>query len=164
MKKLYLLRHAKSSWKDSTLHDLDRPLNKRGLRNAPQMGQRLAAKNTVVDRLISSPALRALTTARLIAAEIGFDQQRIAIENALYFQGSLQMLNVIRAQDETVDSVMLVSHNPDLTALLNTLCGFQTQNMPTAAIAEIEIHVPWQNAGNDAHRVLSYDFPKNSTE
>ncbi|MCK5293309.1 MAG: histidine phosphatase family protein, partial [Arcobacteraceae bacterium] len=80
-KKLYIIRHAKSSWKDFTLDDFDRPLNKRGRLNAPFMGKILKGKNIIPDIILSSPALRAKTTAKIIANEIGFSKSIIYDEN-----------------------------------------------------------------------------------
>ena len=98
-KTLYLVRHAKSSWKDSSLDDRDRPLNKRGRRTAPDMGQRLAAQGHHPELMISSPANRAHSTAKIIAAEIGYDPSLIHIEEALYFSGVFSMCEVVEALD-----------------------------------------------------------------
>lgn len=159
-KMLYLVRHAKSSWDDMSLDDRDRPLSKRGLRNAPKMGRRLSKRGIALDRMIVSPALRAQTTARLIAAEIGFDQENIDTDDTLYFNGSTIIANLIRDQDESVRQLMLVGHNPDTTSLFNMLCGFQVANMPTCAIASIKITMPWSELSATSSDVHHYDYPK----
>ncbi len=76
---LTLVRHAKSSWNDANLSDFERPLNSRGLKNAPEMGKRLADENYLVDSIISSPAVRAITTAEFIASEIEFNIQKLIV-------------------------------------------------------------------------------------
>jgi len=88
MKTLYLVRHAKSSWNDQSLSDQQRPLNKRGHISALDMGERLKLRNVNVELIISSPALRALTTARYLADAIGYDQQNIQLESQMYFPAS----------------------------------------------------------------------------
>ena len=77
MLQLTLIRHAKSSWKDTTLKDFERPLNKRGRHNAPLMGRVIQDSGLSFDRMVSSPAERAITTARLIAAQLGYPEQQI---------------------------------------------------------------------------------------
>ncbi len=160
MKTLYLLRHAKSSWKDSTLADRDRPLNKRGLRNAPEMGQRLRRKCVQLDRIISSPALRALTTARLIAAEIGFLPEQIEQNDALYFTSFMAMLEVIRQTPEHINRLMLVGHNPDMTSLLHLLAPCDIEDMPTCAIATLQFEVDWLDLKPKQTTLVDYDYSK----
>ena len=160
MKTLYLARHAKSSWKDRDLDDIDRPLNKRGRRNAPDMAHRLQARNAKVDRVISSPALRALTTARSLVGGMDFDPKRIATDDRLYFRGIHAQLDIIREQPVTVDALMIAGHNPDTTSLLNFLCGYQTENVPTCAVATIRFDCNWNEIMGKDGVLVDYDFPK----
>lgn len=161
MKKLYLVRHAKSSWNDSSLSDLQRPLNSRGLKNAPEMGQRLNASNTNIELIISSPANRAFTTASLLASAIGYDVDNIQKHDGIYFNGQSSMLQIIQKTEPGIQSLMLVGHNPDMTYLLNSLCGYQVNNMPTCAIATIQFDHDWSQVTYDSGNLLDYDFPKN---
>ncbi|MDJ0832511.1 MAG: phosphohistidine phosphatase SixA [Gammaproteobacteria bacterium] len=162
MKTLYLVRHAKSSWDDITLADSDRPLNKRGLNNAPDMGQRLARKGIQLDQIISSPALRALTTAQLIAQQIDYDPQAIEHNQRLYFEGIPAMMDIIHRLERGQTSVMIVGHNPDITRLLNRLCGFQVSDMPTCAIATIGFSLDndWLDVAFGSGKLIDYDYPK----
>jgi len=160
LKHLYLVRHAKSSWKDACLSDIDRPLNKRGLRNAPQMAERLALLNTEIDLIMTSPACRALSTAEFLAKGIGYQSNCIEQVNRLYFNGSSAMLNLIQFTDPAVQSLMLVGHNPDMTSLLNQLCGYQTDNMPTCAIASIQFEKQWPAICQNDGILSYYDYPK----
>ena len=162
MNKLYLVRHAKSSWEDDSLSDSQRPLNKRGQKNVLEMGRRLAASGLKPDLIIASPAVRALTTARQLASAIGYDQAAIVQNRQLYFEGKSAMLKLIQQTAPGVKSLMLVGHNPDMTSLLNSLCGFQVVNMPTCAIASIQFKQDWAEVSYERGFLFDYDFPKNT--
>lgn len=162
-KTLYLVRHAKSSWSDAALTDQQRPLNKRGRRSAPDMGRRLAEENHRPDLVISSPANRAFSTARIISNEIHYDEAEIIFDERLYFSGTGSMLDLLEEQDDRHESVMIVGHNPAMTSLMNTLCDTPVDNMPTCAIAVIGCDTESWSELRAADRVLlAYDFPKGS--
>ena len=99
MKRLILVRHAKSSWKDTSLADRDRPLNNRGNRDAPEMGRRIAAAGIRPSLIVSSPAVRAWTTAKVIAKELGYPREFLQRDDALYLASVDEILDVIAAQD-----------------------------------------------------------------
>lgn len=160
MKTLYLVRHAKSSWKDQSLSDQQRPLNKRGHSSALDMGARLKRRAIAVELIISSPALRALTTARYLADAIEYDQQEILIEQQMYFRGIQCMLDLVHACDPDISTLMLVGHNPDMTEFFNFLCGHQTSNMSTCAIATIEFEDDWKKIKQGCGTLLDFDYPK----
>ena len=160
MKTLYLVRHAKSSWKDSSLPDEQRPLNKRGKRNAPAMGEYLAGRCARVERLVASPARRALMTARFSAAALDYDLDAIVQQPQLYFSGISGMLDVVHATNDEVRSLMLVGHNPDMTSFVNNLCGYQTDNMPTCAVATIEFDGEWSDVLPGRGRLVDYKIPR----
>jgi len=121
MKTLFLVRHAKSSRDDPSLPDRERPLDDRGKRDAPKMGKRLAKRDAKLDLLVSSPALRALTTAKLIADEMGYKRNDIVVDDRLYASSPDDLLAVIRALDNKLGRVMLVGHNPEFTDLAHRL-------------------------------------------
>jgi phosphohistidine phosphatase len=160
MKTVYLVRHAKSSWSDPGLTDQLRPLNERGLDNAPEMGRRLASRDILPNLIISSPAKRAITTASLLATEIGYPVDDILMNDQLYFDGAKAILNIIHQTKAENESLMLVAHNPDMTSLLNKLCGYQVDNMKTCAVAEIEFDLPWSGIQFNSGRLIEYDYPK----
>ena len=160
MKTLYLVRHAKSSWKDSTLSDLQRPLNKRGLKNAPEMGRRLKESDVSPDQIICSPANRAFTTAKFLAQAINFDEKYIIQDDRLYFEGVSSMMRIIQKSKSNYKTLMLVGHNPDMTSLLNKLCGYQTVNMPTCAIATIQFDHSWGEVIDHSGTLIEFDYPK----
>lgn len=160
-KTLYLVRHAKSSWDDPSLDDRQRPLNKRGQRNAPDMGGRLKSQGFLPEHIISSPANRAHTTARIIAGELGIDPGAVEIEDDLYFKGVRGMLKTIERADDRYASLMLVGHNPTMTELLNRLSGAGIYNMPTCAIAIIGFPMDsWGLVQSIDGELVGYDYPK----
>ena len=161
MKKLFIVRHAKSSWDYPELSDFDRPLNKRGKKNAPEMGQRLANKNVKPDALITSPAKRAAATARRIAEAISFPLKDIIKEPQLYHGSTRNMINVLQGVDDKIESLMIFGHNPGLTDLTNYLSGSDIYNIPTCGIAEVDFNVAfWADLEGNAGTLVSFDYPK----
>jgi phosphohistidine phosphatase len=164
MKQLILLRHAKSSWKDSSLNDHDRPLNKRGKKAAPLMGQRLAAKDKLPQLIISSTAKRALETAKHIARQINYPLADIKTMKSIYHASSMELIEIITHCNDKVDCLMLVGHNPTITQLSNQLlqASHQFNNIPTAGMLSININIEhWQAFSPDAQtELLDYDYPK----
>ena len=162
MKTLTLVRHAKSSWKDSSLADRDRPLNKRGKRDAPDMGRRIAAAGIRPSLIVSSPAVRAWTTAKVIAGEIGYPREFLQRDNALYLASVDSILDVIASQDNGFNSLMLVGHNPGFTDFANYLVPGLTNNVPTAGVICVELDSDdWSLYDKPDTKLLLYDFPKN---
>ncbi len=163
MKDLILVRHAKSSWKDPTLRDHERPLNKRGKRDAPEMGERLARRGYEPDLMVSSSAVRALKTARTIAGKLAYSRQSIAVEDRLYHAGVAELLQVIRGVDDSVDSLMLFGHNPGLTDLANHIGPREILNMPTCAVLHLRFEAEsWAEVGKTTVDEVMYDYPKNN--
>jgi phosphohistidine phosphatase len=155
---LYLVRHAKSSWSNSSLTDRERPLNKRGRRSAPDMGRRMAAQGHRPELIVSSPANRALSTARNIAKELDYDDADIVTDEALYF-GSMQ--DVLEGLDDRYNRVMVVGHNPTMTHHMNSLANTSVDNMPTCALAVIGFEISsWVDLYSTGGELLEYDFPK----
>ena len=111
-KRITLLRHAKSSWKDASLADRDRPLNRRGNKTAPDMGKRLAELGVRPSLLLTSPAKRARETARLIARELNYPLEFIQSESDLYLATPETILQIVARQDNGFNDVMLFGHNP----------------------------------------------------
>jgi phosphohistidine phosphatase len=160
-KTLFLVRHAKSSWRDASLADIERPLNARGERNAPLMAQWLAARDDPPQRIISSPATRALATAAFMGASLGIDPADIDVQQDLYFAGTGGMLRALERVDDDWDRVMMVGHNPVMTRLLNQLTGCDIWNMPTCAIAVIGFDMPsWGLVDSTGGDLLDYQTPK----
>ena len=163
MKTLYLLRHTKSSWDNPGLSDKQRPLASRGLKNAPEMGKRFAARGESLDQVISSPAKRASTTAGLFCENCGYPQDRIEIDDDLYFLGSGSIESVILNQDDAADALMLVFHNPDITYFTNSIDDLVLiDNVPTAGLVSFECDVErWSDWSRECARFNYFDYPKN---
>ena len=164
MKRLLLIRHAKSSWDDLSLRDFDRGLNKRGNRDAPEMGRRLVARKLLPDAFVVSTACRARETAKLITGELGFSADQIDFRDELYLSSPAVMLDVIRQTPKEVETLALVAHNPGITELANQLAGGRRiDNMPTCAIATFELPIEdWRRAGREAE-LVDFDYPKRET-
>lgn len=139
MKIVLVLRHAKSSWKQAGLDDHDRPLKKRGRRDAPRMGSLLASLDLVPERILSSSAVRARSTAELAAEACGY-RGEIQIEPEMYLSGEEAYLDRIRELPDSVTRVLVVGHNPDVENLVFALSG-HNETMPTAALARIDLPV-----------------------
>jgi len=139
MKTLFLLRHAKSSWKDDNLDDIDRPLKKRGLGDAQMIGKVIRQKEISFDQIVSSPAERAKQTTQLVAMSAG-SQAEIKYDERIYEAGMRRLLTLISKLDNAANTVLLVGHNPGFEELLKTLTG-EAHSMPTAALAGIEFEL-----------------------
>ncbi len=162
MKELIIVRHAKSSWKDPSLDDRERPLNKRGERDAPEMGTRLAQRKERPDLIVSSPAVRALETARIIARKLGYPRKDIVLKDRLYGAGIVELLDVIRDADDSLVTLMLFGHNPGLTELANHLGPRPIPNLPTCGVLHLGFDTDtWSAVGYARGDEVLFDFPKN---
>lgn len=161
MKRLFIVRHAKSSWDFPELNDHDRPLNKRGKKNAPEMGQRLAKRKIRPESMITSPARRAADTANLIANEVSFSLKNIQKEPLFYLASISEMISVLHHVPNNIDTLMVFGHNPGLTDLANVLSGADIYNIPTSGIAEIEFDISsWNEIERKSGKLISFDYPK----
>ena len=162
MKTVYLLRHAKSSWSNPELEDLERPLNKRGNRNATFMGEHFAASEQIPDLLISSPALRARSTARLFAEACGFPSSEIIEQPNLYFAGTGAIESTITGQDDQYQSMMLVTHNPDITTFVNSIASApRISNVPTSGLVKLVSDIcHWRDWSGAEAQFEYFDYPK----
>jgi phosphohistidine phosphatase len=160
MKTLLILRHAKSSWKFPDLTDHDRPLNSRGKRDAPLIGNKLAKEGLVPDVIITSSAIRAQATAKKVAKASGY-QGEIAIESSLYGGGPQTYLKIVRNQLDRHNKILLVGHNPDVEQLLDILTGTEVI-MPTCALAHVSLILErWLDLNNNTKgRLLKVWRPK----
>jgi len=161
MKTLYIVRHAKSSWDQPYLSDFDRPLNERGKWNVPDMGKRLNIKNINPELIISSPANRALTTAKGIAEQIGYPTSDIVEDDTLYHASSRSIIQLIANTDNKNESLMIFGHNPGFTYLINDLSDFYLDNLPTCAVCGIRFEIEtWKEVHNQKGSKVFYDYPK----
>jgi len=159
--KLLIVRHAKSSWKDPDLSDVERPLNSRGNRDAPRMGERLKKRGAVPDCVISSPARRARKTAGHIAKAIGFPKKQIVLDEGIYMAGADTLFEMIQNFANKCKTVMIVGHNPGFTDLVNSLSDFRLDNMPTCAVAAFHFDVEeWAQVRAGSGTLEFFDYPK----
>ena len=161
MKRIYLVRHAKSSWKNPDLADFDRPLNSRGKRDAPLMGKRLEKMKVKPDIIISSPAKRALRTAKIIAEEIKFPKEKIVTKDSLYGASVSIILNIIHHLEDSIDEVMLFGHNPEFTSLANQLSDYQVENIPTCGVFCVDFDIQsWKDLNMGKGIFKFFEYPK----
>ncbi|MCC9137176.1 SixA phosphatase family protein [Pontibacter silvestris] len=162
MKTLYILRHAKSSWKFEGLSDQDRPLNKRGRSDAPLMGLELASRGVKPDLIVSSPAVRALTTATLIGKEMDYDPDDIIVDERIYGADKNDLLEVVQKTPAEANSLILVGHNESLSEFANMLSPEPVASLPTAGIVGLLFDCEsWYEVKRENAELLFYDFPKN---
>lgn len=160
MKKLILVRHAKSSWENSNIKDFDRPLNSRGENNAPEMADRFLALNIIPNLILTSGAKRAYETAKIFAEKLKLTPSKLQVNNNMYHASATTLKNIIQAQNEALENIMIVGHNPGLTDLANLLGDLNIENLPTCGIYGLEIADQWKNIGNTQGKVFIFDFPK----
>jgi len=161
MKKLFLIRHGKSSWSNPDLQDFDRPLNKRGIRDAPFMAKMLVGKGIKVDQIVTSPANRAISTAKQFATEQEMDHENLIIKHEIYEADPEILLQLVRGFSDEVDVVFMFGHNPGFTYLANMFDGDYIVNIPTCGIVEIQADIErWQELGGTNGKIANFYFPK----
>ncbi len=164
MKTLYLVRHAKSSWDNAQLSDHDRPLNSRGEKDAPRMGNRLKKRKPQPELIISSSAVRAETTATILAEAIGYPTKNVRVDPRLYGADPDDVLGIIAELDDAIPCAMLVGHNPTFTAVLNVLGQCDIDNVPTCGIGVLSFPMnTWSDLTKVRGELLAFDYPKNET-
>ena len=161
MKTLTLLRHAKSSWSEQGLDDHDRPLSRRGERDAPVMGRRILKAGIRPSLIVSSTAARALATARIVAREISYPLEFLQRDPELYMAGLQTLIEVVGRQEPGFNNVMLVAHNPGLTEFANFLIPGLAGNVPTCGLVSVSIDADdWDIRRARGIALDLYDYPK----
>ncbi len=165
MKKLYLVRHAKSSWDNVEMDDFNRPLNERGEKDAPHMAKLLKHRDVVPDRMITSPANRALSTCRLFAHTLGFDKKKkITSDQKLYHASPDTIIKVLASLGEHKSGdeiILLFGHNPGITEFTNDLLNVSIDNIPTCGVVEATLNIhSWKEISFGCGKMDSFDYPK----
>jgi phosphohistidine phosphatase len=161
VKQLLLIRHAKSSWKQAGMADFDRPLNPRGERDAPNMGERLSRAGVAPDVIVSSTARRAADTARVFAEQLGHDPAELVLDSELYLASPPELLEAVRRLEPRVEHAALVAHNPGITDFVNALAGTYIDNVPTCGVARLRLDIEeWRNADAGCAELVEFDYPK----
>lgn len=161
MKRLFVMRHAKSSWQQPQLSDFERPLNGRGLRDAPRMGAHIAERAPRIDRIVTSSAVRAFATAELVAGTLGSEAPPIEERAALYLASPRTLMEEIQGFDDSWECVLLLGHNPGVTELVEKLARESVAELPTAAVAELELALEsWAELRPGVARLVGVAAPK----
>ena len=165
MKRLALVRHAKSSWAHDKIADRDRPLNGRGRRDAPYMADTLHDLELKFDAILTSPATRALRTAQVFADKMDFPERLIQTDSQLYHLSTPGLTQLVRDLPESYQSVMLFGHNPGITLLANHLAGYFTSKIKTTGIAIIDFEVDsWMQITAESGKLIRHLYPKQFTD
>lgn len=161
MKTLYLVRHAKSSWKDASLRDKDRPLNKRGKRDAPRMAEYLSQQIVRPDLFVSSPSTRTQDTAVSFLHAFGRLKKDLVLEEQLFHGSMGEIIGVVQALDDSCDSAMLFVHNPGITSAVNRMADQHIFNIPTCGAAGMSFDIDhWSDLKPGHAKMLFYFYPK----
>jgi phosphohistidine phosphatase len=162
MRTLYLVRHAKSSWGNPGLRDHDRPLNDRGLHDAPRMARLLAEQGVKPDLLVSSPAKRALTTALFFAEAFGISDDDVLRKPDIYEAFPQEILRIISELPDTAKTVLIFGHNPTFTDVANRFSEDDfIENVPTCGVVKIASSAPaWKEFYEGNAKVAACYFPK----
>ena len=161
LRRLTLLRHAKSSWQEAGTSDHDRPLNQRGQQDAPVMGRRLLARGSRPSLILSSSAVRARHTAQVIARELGYPAEFLQREPELYLATPEQIMAVVARQADSFRDIIVCGHNPGLTELANRLTGGEIDNIPTCGMAVIDLGIDsWPDITTASGSLQLFDYPK----
>lgn len=159
MKTVYFIRHAKSSWDNPGLRDFDRPLNKRGLRDAPFMATVLKNKEIEIDRIITSPANRAKTTAGYFARAL--EVAELLEDEVIYEAYTDEVLDLVKSQPDHLKQIMVFGHNPTFTSIANLFSTTYIANLPTCGIVRIEGAIDsWALLNEENAKVVDIYYPK----
>jgi phosphohistidine phosphatase len=162
MKKLLLLRHAKSSWKDMSLIDYDRPLKKRGIKDTPEMARRMLKHQVIPELIISSGAKRALSTSSILLDKLKVDSNNFQVDDDLYHISGYSLIEYTRNLPNDYDVILLVSHNPGLNDFVNRMFSSFTENIPTCGLVGINYNTDsWYKITKANASLGFFDYPKN---
>ncbi len=163
MKTLYLIRHAKSDWANIALADIDRPLNTRGYTDAHKMSLVFKSASIKPEEIISSCAVRALTTALIFARNTDYNSAKIRIEPSLYHSDYDKYLSIIAETNSKVNTLFLFAHNPTITDCANALLRTTMEAIPTCGIVGITNKcATWEEFIDVPGKLVLFDFPKNN--
>lgn len=161
MKTLYLMRHAKSSWKHAELNDLERPLLEKGLKRTRLVIEYLQEKNTNIELIITSNAVRAVDTARIIAHAFKVDENNFRIEKGVYMADADSFFDQFFDLPEKVTQVMMIGHNPSITNFVNTFLDEKIDYLPTSGVVAINFDTDhWEELSLASHQLRFIVYPK----
>jgi phosphohistidine phosphatase len=164
MKTLILIRHAKSDWGFEGLDDIDRPLNERGYRDAIIMRQYLLKTIPKIDLIVSSPAIRAFTTASMFARKYQYDVKEIVLDSSIYHSPKDKYVEAIRALNDKHEVVLVFGHNPGITDVVSYISDYEFENVATCGIVNIQFDLnSWKDVSDHSGKLVFYEFASNLT-
>lgn len=164
MKTLILVRHAKSDWNDPMLSDFERTLNPRGMQDAPEMAKRFVERGIRPELIITSPAVRALTTCQIFAKTIGYSENQIQMNQGIYDAGAREVMEIVSQIDESINTAMLFGHNPAISNLATYLSSIHFGEVPTCSVICIEFQTnKWGDILKKTGKLNFFDYPKNKS-
>jgi len=160
-RKLFIIRHGKSSWEEEGLDDIDRPLAERGIRNAETMANRMKELGEIPELILTSPANRALNTALIMARIWGLDSASMQIQDALYMAYVPEIEEVVGEAPDSVRKLAIFGHNPSFTLYANKFLEESLDNLPTAGIVIVTLECEnWNGIGRTMVKEIYVDYPK----
>jgi phosphohistidine phosphatase len=161
-KTLFIVRHGKSSWDLETVADIDRPLKDKGIKDAYDIAGRVKIKKQIPQRILSSPANRALHTAIIFSRVLEVQEEEIIISEGLFHTDPAGIINIIGNTPVHIDSLMIFGHNPGFTSLSNILSNLSLSNVPTSGLVKLVFETDsWKKIGRKNLVEESFDFPSN---
>ena len=159
MKKIIIVRHSKSSWKDTSLTDFNRPLNNRGNKDGPKISEYLSGRINKIDLLHCSSSVRTFETSKFFSSTIEF--KKIKYDDKLYHCSANLIISLASKYSDQYDSAMIIAHNPGLTNLINIITNITLDNLPTTGLAEIDFDCDsWKNISSENSNLVHVKFPK----
>jgi len=155
------VRHAKSSWDNPQLADVDRPLSKRGERDAPYMASKMVELQITPDLIVTSPAVRARTTARIFADAAEIDSNDFVLNERLYGADVSDIVEIVQSIDDSIKSIFMFGHNPTMTILANSFAGVDIDNVPTCGVLQAKTMVSsWKDWSPEVSAFVGFYYPK----
>ncbi len=161
LRNICFVRHAKSSWENPQLADIDRPLSKRGERDAPYLASKMVELQILPDLIITSPALRARTTARIFADAADLDSVHFIVDDMLYGADVSGIVKLVQKVDDAFKSIFVFGHNPTMTIMANSFAGVDIDNVPTCGVLQAKTMVSgWKDWSPEVSAFVGFYYPK----
>ena len=161
MKTLYIVRHAKSSWKFIDLQDIDRPLKRKGIQDAFLIAEKLSEQKITPQHVLSSPAVRAYETAKIFCNALSFNKENVEINSSIYNEAVEELQTILLNIDNKLNSVMLFGHDPGLTNFVAYLTKQSYEKIPTSGVVAIQFEVDsWNKISEHSGKIDFFIYPK----
>jgi phosphohistidine phosphatase len=161
MKTLYIVRHAKSSWKDAELKDFERPLKRRGVRDAFLIAEKLSELNITPQHVLSSPSVRAYETAKIFCNTLSFSKENIETNSSIYNATLEELQTILLNIDNKLNAVMMFGHDPGLTNFVAYLTKQSYEKIPTSGVVAIQFETDqWNKIEEHSGKIVFFIYPK----